>query len=81
MVRIGRFPVVAGGVASYWHRVMPLLEEATHKVIAVDARQRRAGGSFGLRRSRRSSRISIVMARSRSKKVEVRASLHQSIAQ
>ena len=26
----------AGGVASYWHRVVPLLEEARHEAIAVD---------------------------------------------
>jgi pimeloyl-ACP methyl ester carboxylesterase len=26
----------AGGVAWYWHRVVPLLEEATHEAIAVD---------------------------------------------
>ena len=26
----------AGGIAWYWHRVVPLLEEARHEVIAVD---------------------------------------------
>jgi len=26
----------AGGVSWYWHRVVPLLEEATHETIAVD---------------------------------------------
>jgi pimeloyl-ACP methyl ester carboxylesterase len=26
----------AGGVAWYWHRVVPLLEEAGHEAIAVD---------------------------------------------
>ena len=26
----------AGGVAWYWHRVVPLLEAATHEAIAVD---------------------------------------------
>ena len=26
----------AGGVAWYWHRVVPLLEEAKHAAIAVD---------------------------------------------
>jgi pimeloyl-ACP methyl ester carboxylesterase len=33
-----RFVLVpgAGGVAWYWHRVVPLLEEAGHEAIAVD---------------------------------------------
>jgi pimeloyl-ACP methyl ester carboxylesterase len=26
----------AGGVAWYWHRVVPLLEEAKHEAVAVD---------------------------------------------
>jgi hypothetical protein len=26
----------AGGVAWYWHRVIPLLEQAGHEAVAVD---------------------------------------------
>lgn len=26
----------AGGASAYWHRVVPLLEEAGHNVVAID---------------------------------------------
>jgi hypothetical protein len=50
----------AGGVAWYWHRVVPLLKDAKHDAIAVDlryllfrnfCRQRRSGGIGSLGKS------------------------------